>query len=158
MGLISGVLKKLKIAPEIKIYFQKWPGTDAASGIADVPYKFWVDGSKDKPKELLTAKDGSASVRLKEGETAILEIFGTIYHVKTRKDLEPIDKVKGVQRRLAMLAYGPGGVDGSLGLKTDRAALNFQGDNNPLDTQGVISATSIVDTKTKDALKKAADS
>ena len=149
MGLISGILKKLTIAKEVKIYFQRYPGTDAASGIAGVPCKFWVRGDKEV-REGETAKDGSISLRLKKGQVGVLSIFGTIYQISVRTSVEGIDKVKGQQRRLAMLGYGPGPLDGILGAKTDRAILNFQADNNPLDTQGTM------DAKTRDALKKAA--
>jgi hypothetical protein len=155
MGLVSGVLKKLKIYPEIKIYFQRWPTTDAASGIADLPYTFQVEGSKDV-KNGVTASDGSISIRLADDKKGILKVLGTVYHVKVQKSLEAVDKVKGVQQRLATIGYGPGAIDAVLGPKMERAALNFQADHNPLDTDGITSAADIVDTKTKDELKKAA--
>src|SRR5262245_3731186 len=107
MGLFSGALKKLKIYPEIKVYFQRWPTTDSASGIADLPYSFWVEGSKDV-KNGVTASDGSISIRLADDKTGILKVLGTTYHVKVQKALDAVDKVKGVQQRLALIGYGPG--------------------------------------------------
>jgi Putative peptidoglycan binding domain len=122
---------------KILLYFQTYPGTDAASGIAGVDYVFKLFGkvaSKGK-----TANDGHVELNLPAGSTGTLEIFGSKFTIKLQKKLEPVANLHGAQRRLSMLGYELGGIDGNLGSKTDRAILNFLADNN-LTTDGLLDA------------------
>jgi hypothetical protein len=123
---------------KLKVYFQRFPGkggSDADRGINDVDYVLRAGGRViDKGK---TAADGSIDMLVPAGVPVELEIFGTKYDVKIQPFLEPETQVKGQQRRLSLLGYELGGVDGTFGEKTDRAALNFQADQG-LEPDGVV--------------------
>ena len=125
--------KKSPPKEKIKIYFQKYPGTDAASGISGVSYTFTVAGETQSGS---TSSDGSITLEMPAQATGFLNIFGTDYSIRIRHHLEAISSMKGVQRRLDMLGYHLGSIDGVLGKHTDRSVLNFQADNNPLDPDG----------------------
>lgn len=122
----------------LKVYFQRFPGKGGSAadrGIADVDYVLRVDGRiVDKGK---TAADGLIDLLLPAGMAAELKVFGTRYTVQLQPELEPVAEVKGQQRRLSMLGYELGGIDGTAAQKTDRAALNFQADQ-ALGPDGVI--------------------
>lgn len=117
------------------LYFQRFPGKDASSGIADEEYVFKI-GGKQVAKGNLGAQ-GNVSLRLPAGSTGILEIFGSQFEIKVAAALQPKNTDKGAQQRLKMLGYELGAVDGIVGPKTDRAALNFQADNSPLVVDGI---------------------
>jgi N-acetylmuramoyl-L-alanine amidase len=51
--------------------------------------------------------------------------------------LDPPDTISGIQARLKNLGYDPGGVDGIMGPNTEAAIKEFQGDNPPLDVDGI---------------------
>jgi hypothetical protein len=117
-----------------QVIFQRYPGSDSSAGIADVPYTLKVDGqvvNSDK-----TPADGSVTVQAPAGKTAVLEIFGSQYELSVKDAIEPLDTRKGVQRRLSMLGYYNGNIEGIIGKRTDEAILNFQADN-ALDTDGI---------------------
>lgn len=113
----------------LKVYFQRFAGkggADSDRGIADVEYVLKVGGRVvDRGK---TAADGSVELQIPAGVAATLEAFGTTYDVTIANHLEAEAEVKGQQRRLSMLGYELGGVDGDMGAKTERAALGFQAD------------------------------
>ncbi|MEW5979679.1 MAG: peptidoglycan-binding protein [Acidobacteriota bacterium] len=120
----------------MRIFFQRFPGTggkDEDRGIADVPYKLRVIGISDR--EGKTDPAGSVKIVMPEGAAAVLEILGTSYELSTRSAIEALDTIKGVQRRLEILGYQPGNIDGTIGTATDQAILQLQADNN-LDTNG----------------------
>jgi len=122
----------------VDIYLQKYPGKDAASGVADIPYTVTVGGTRVSPANARTASDGKMSIRLPAGATATLRIMDTDIQVTLRDTLEAVTTRHGRQRRLSMLGYqlGPNGVDGQRGQYTDRAVLNFQADHHPLTVDG----------------------
>jgi hypothetical protein len=126
---------------KLKVYFQRFPGkggSDADRGIADLDYVLKVGGRVvDRGK---TAADGSIEMQVPAGERIQLEILGTTYDVKIRSSLEQETTVHGQQRRLSMLGYELGGVDGNFGERTDFAALCFQADLS-LNPDGIIGAT-----------------
>lgn len=126
------------ILKTLKVYFQRFPGkagTDAQRGISGVDYVVKVGGRVvDKGT---TAADGSITLQVPAGERVELEIFGTSYEVRIRNSLERATEVHGQQRRLAMLGYELGHVDGVFGEQTDLAALCFQADTS-LDPDGII--------------------
>jgi hypothetical protein len=122
----------------LKVYFQRFAGkggTDAERGISGVDYVVKVGGRVvDKGT---TAADGSITLQVPAGERVELELFGTTYEVHIRNSLEGNTNVSGQQRRLAMLGYELGDVDGNFGEKSDFAALCFQADAS-LDPDGQI--------------------
>jgi hypothetical protein len=124
----------------VTVVLQRYPGTagpDAERAIADVPYKLIV-GGKEKAKGKSGA-DGTI-VLFFIGSEAILEVFDTPYSLKHFGAIEALTTLRGEQRRLQMLGYELGHVDGTMGGKTGNALLNFQADNAPLDTDGKLSA------------------
>lgn len=124
-------------AKHLKIYFQRFPGkngSDADRGIADVEYTLTVGGRVNKGK---TAADGLVHVLICAGQLAGLAIFGTTYTLQIDNHLEAVTDVHGRQRRLSMLGYELGKPDGVWGKESDRAALNFQGDEG-LSPDGVV--------------------
>ncbi|MEZ4298383.1 MAG: peptidoglycan-binding domain-containing protein [Polyangiaceae bacterium] len=116
---------------KLKVYFQRFPGkggTDADRAINDVDYTLRAGGRViDKGK---TAADGSIEMLVPAGVPVELEIFGTKYDVTIAPFMEADTQVQGQQRRLSMLGYELGTVDGTFGEKTDRAAMNFQVDQS----------------------------
>ena len=119
-----------------KVIFQRFPGVggkDEDRGIGNVPYKLRVTGSAEKLDK--TEKDGTVKVVMPVGAAAILEIFGTSYELSPKDGIEALTTIQGVQRRLDMLGYHPGDVDGKVGVPTDDAVLKLQADNNK-DTDG----------------------
>jgi len=84
-----------------------------------------------------TGADGKITLRLPAGVRARVTVMGTVYDLAARGGLEASATVRGVQRRLNMLGYNAGGVDGVNGPKTEYAILNFQADHNPLRVDGL---------------------
>ncbi len=119
----------------VDLIFQRYPGTEAASGIQGLKYEYTVAGSL--PIQGTTAEDGRVRVRLPPGETANLTIMGSIYQVSARFEIEPFNQTQGVQRRLNMLGFNVGPVNGVIGPSTEYAVLNFQADNAPLRVDGL---------------------
>jgi len=129
------------VLKRVKILFQRFPGTagsDADRGISGVSFKLKVNGKV--AARGVTAADGSVTVDVPVGLKARLDIFDTHYTIKVVNALESPNSNAGEQRRLQLLGYELGEVDGHPLAHTDNAALNFQADNNPLDTDGVINA------------------
>lgn len=114
---------------KLKVFFQRHPGkhgSAATRGISGVEYELKVGGRVvDKGK---TKADGSIELLVPGGQKIQLKIFDTTYDVKIRGSLEKVTDRKGQQRRLTLLGYWLGDVDGTLGRKTDSAILNFQAD------------------------------
>jgi peptidoglycan hydrolase-like protein with peptidoglycan-binding domain len=95
-----------------------------------------------------TAADGSVTLDIPSGTTANLQIFDTVYPITVRRTIEAPGTTKGAQRRLSLLGYELGGIDGQVGEKTDRATLNLQADSN-LDADGVIGNKTRAQLRTK---------
>ncbi len=113
------------------VIFQRFPGvhgSDDDRGIGDVPFTLRVMGQPDRKDK--TGKDGSIKVVMPANSVALLDFLGTTYDLSPRDEIEPLDTIKGVQRRLDMLGYHPGAVDGTVGTTTDDAVLKLQADNN----------------------------
>ncbi|WP_394838683.1 peptidoglycan-binding protein [Pendulispora rubella] len=125
---------------KLKIYFQLFPGkhgTDAERGVSGVDYTLKVDGrTVDQGK---TAADGSVEVLVPAGQPAELVLLGTSYDLKIDNYLDAVGTVAGQQRRLSMLGYDVGTIDGQWGENSDRATLDFQGDE-ALDPDGAAGA------------------
>jgi peptidoglycan hydrolase-like protein with peptidoglycan-binding domain len=98
-----------------------------------VPFKLRVTGLPDKTDK--TDKDGTVKVVMPAGAAAILDIYGSSFELSPKDGIEALDTIKGVQRRLDMLGYFPGAIDGKVGTETDDAVLKLQADNKQ-DTDG----------------------
>jgi peptidoglycan hydrolase-like protein with peptidoglycan-binding domain len=129
----------------VKIFFQTFPGTKAASGIAGLPFIVQVGTA---PAVLgSTPADGHVEILLGAGDTASLKILGSEYQVRLLVgEPFPITQLRGVQQRLNMLGYHAGELqpdDLAAGLgrnqthATERAIINFQADHDPLFIDGV---------------------
>jgi len=119
----------------IEVIFQLYPGTEAASAISGLNYQVTVGGGA--ARNGTTGADGKVTIRLRAGQVARLNVMGTEYRLRLRRTLEPVNDTEGIQRRLNMLGYQTGIVDGDMGPKTEHAVLNFQADNNPLKADGL---------------------
>jgi hypothetical protein len=130
---------------KIQIFFQRFPGTNARSGIQGLDFTVTVDGGP--PRIGSTPADGKVEIRLAAGETATLEILGSQYQVTLLTGgLHPIAELRGVQQRLNMLGYNAGALEApAVGVaavlantgqnqtaSTEHAIIDFQSDNNPL--------------------------
>jgi hypothetical protein len=114
----------------VKVYFQRVPGKtgpDANRAIDGVPYTVKVGGQVVSRGE--TGYDGAISLVVPAELPIELSIFGTVYNVTLADYMEPVTDVRGRQRRLSMLGYELGDIDGTKGLRYERAVLNFQADN-----------------------------
>jgi hypothetical protein len=123
----------------VKIFFQVFPGTggtDTERGIPNVPYTMTVAANGINANGN-TAADGSVDLNIPAGATANLTILGTVYPISVRTTIEPRTTAKGAQRRLSLLGYELGAIDGVVGKKTDLATHDFQADSN-LDADGKV--------------------
>lgn len=124
-----------------EIYFQKSPGnsTGDTRGIEGLTYRVMSGGVEIQSGT--TTDDGLISVSIRGNDPSIVEILhnGQVmsqYQVRLRDDaLEADTTLIGVQRRLRQLGYQLGsagatndGVDGQMGVRTDRAIQQFQAD------------------------------
>lgn len=127
----------------IKIFFQRFPGTNAASGIAGLDFTITINGGP--PVTGTTPADGKVEMLLAAGDTAQLNILGSTYDVSLLVGgLHTITELRGVQQRLNMLGYNAGalqadataavtgGIEGQSTVETELAITNFQADNDPL--------------------------
>ena len=120
----------------VKIMFQVFPGikgTDEQRGIAGVPYTFSVDGGKTfiGNESYKTTADGGIWFVAFWNTPTIVKIFNTEYHIFALDAIEASADDIGIQRRLSLLGYEPGEVNGNIWDKnTDRALLNFQADSD----------------------------
>jgi peptidoglycan hydrolase-like protein with peptidoglycan-binding domain len=90
------------------------------------------------------------------GSAAILDIFGMSYELSPRDSIEALNTITGVQRRLDMLGYHPGDVDGTISVATDDAVMKFQVDNGQApdgDSAQAINPTTSYGTAIQNALK-----
>ncbi len=129
----------------VNIHFQRWPGLDSnPSGVEHADATKTVKFNYTVGTTVLTNQDigpeGLVRVPLPPGKVGRLEIFGSVYEVRAINGLEAITTTRGHQRRLQMLGYELGTIDGDLGPLTDRSILNFQADHNPLDPDGIVGA------------------
>ncbi|MGB9466241.1 MAG: hypothetical protein WBR10_14120 [Candidatus Acidiferrum sp.] len=124
----------------VKIYFQSYPGTAAASGIAGLQFTLKVGRSPAVTGT--TPSDGHIEIWLAAGETASLKVMDTEYTVSALVGVPfPIAELRGMQQRLNMLGYNAGALHADNleakkfildGEGNERAVLNFQSDNDPL--------------------------
>jgi hypothetical protein len=137
----------------IDVFFQRFAGTNAASGIEGLEFTLTSPGTA--PLSGKTPPDGKITVRLGKTETAKLEILGSTYEISPLTEaLHPITELRGVQQRLNMLGYNAGApqvpaagsnpVLAATGLnqreETELAIINFQSDNDPLFIDGIAGA------------------
>ncbi|MBL7977075.1 MAG: hypothetical protein JNN12_01955 [Bacteroidetes Order II. Incertae sedis bacterium] len=122
------------------LYFQPYPGKHT-NGISGLRYQLYVNGVATGPAGTTGANGEVRLNGLAPTGNNQLEILGTRYQIRFISTIEPLTGAnanKGLQRRLAMLGYELGNIDGDLGRKTDREILNFQGDK-ARDTNGFVS-------------------
>jgi peptidoglycan hydrolase-like protein with peptidoglycan-binding domain len=127
------------------VYFQCFPGKggpDSFRGINGVSYVLKVNGTAAASSPTTTDTAGKVDLsavvaQMQAGASVTLEIFGTTYDLTLVSTLDAVTTVTGQQRRLSMLGYELGAVDGVFAQKTDRATLNFQADMG-LDPDGII--------------------
>ena len=140
----------------VQIFFQRFAGTNAASGIAGLSFTITVNGG---PVIVgVTPATGKIEILLAAGDTAQLNILGSTYNVSLLVGgLQPVAELRGVQQRLNMLGYNAGAlqadntapstpapplvppsaavnppVQNQSTLETELAIYNFQADNDPL--------------------------
>jgi hypothetical protein len=126
----------------IKIFFQRFPGTSARSGIADLDFTVRIGAAPAVAGR--TPADGKVEILLGPGETATLEILGSQYQVSLMVgQLHPIAELRGVQQRLNMLGYAAGPLESGTppvqaatslnqNKATEHAIIDFQSDHEPL--------------------------
>lgn len=127
---------------------QVCPGTEATSAVKDLTYSIRIDTGLEGIGKV--GADGKITFRLLAGQVAHVKVMGTTYEVRLLDKLEDLKSVHGVQRRLSLLGYHHGSVDGVVGPRTEVACLGFQADNGSLRVDGLIGP------KTRDQLKKSA--
>jgi hypothetical protein len=133
----------------LEVFFQKspsWPEGDTR-GIEHLDYEIVAGGTTIQSGS--TGADGKIEVPVTGGQAELRLTFNgnpvATYQLSLRDDpFEAGNTILGVQRRLRTLGYhlahagdGQDGVDGDLGLRTDKAILDFQIDQQ-LDIDGVV--------------------
>lgn len=127
----------------VKLFFQRFAGTNAASGIQDLAFSVTINGGPAITG--VTPADGKIEMLLGAGDTAQLNILGSTYNVSLLVGgLHPVAELRAVQQRLNMLGYNAGalqadntaavtgGIEGQSTIETELAITNFQSDNDPL--------------------------
>jgi len=133
---------------KVQIFFQSFPGTNAASGIQGLKYVLTVGTS---PAVIgTTPGDGHIDIHLSTGDIASLKILGSEYLVSLLDGLPfKITELRGVQQRLNMLGYHAGDLQAddleaktgfNQNQRTERAIINFQADHDPLFIDGIAGA------------------
>lgn len=149
----------------IQIFFQRFAGTNARSGIAGLDFTVTVNGVTTAPRQ--TPADGKVEILLSAGDTAQLNILGSQYDVSLLVGgLHPVAELRGVQQRLNMLGYNAGlplqagntaastpapppvppqvaldpAIESQSTLGTELAIYNFQADNDPLFNDAIAEA------------------
>lgn len=126
---------------KLKVYFQRVPGKGASSGISGAPWVATADG-KEIAKGT-TGADGLVELEV-PASGATLKIFDTEFTVKS---LERIEKLafegtdadafrRSVRRRLNLLGYETGKLDGPVTLLASEAMLSFALDNGEMLDRG----------------------
>ncbi|MCG7851852.1 MAG: peptidoglycan-binding protein [Methanosarcinaceae archaeon] len=161
------VQNALVTTADVVFCFQIRPGTDSSNVINAGDAR--LVGSADVVK---AQGKGFYGAKMNPGETAEIQILGTTYTVRyndkdeaesTDDDNMPItawkapgdiNKLMGQQRRLQLLGYYQGLVDGRNGRNTEHAILGFQADHN-LRTDAIVGPksrnklTEVIDNKNK---------
>ena len=113
------------------------------------PYKLEVDGKLVAEAE--TTDEGLIEERIPFGATSgILEFMGEAFQIRLGQ-LDPVQRVLGIQQRLTNLGYPVGTLDGIWGPKTSGALRRFQSEQEGLD------ATGRIDRKTRGRLEEIHD-
>ncbi len=123
----------------VKIYFQTSPGVPGKDkrGIEGLDYQVMCEGIPIQGDK--TDKNGMAKVRVAPGVRTILKILGSEYEVSLIGGFRPIEQMRGVQQRQAILGYKIGLLHGdnrrantynNPNEDAERAILNFQADND----------------------------
>jgi hypothetical protein len=149
---VSREVPNTVVLNQISLYFRQWPATARGGADGAIPEVDYVLRSGDSRVTGQTDSEGKIVVNIPAGETARLEIFGTTYEITRLTALETINTIQGAQRRLNILGYRAGPVDGDQGPKTDHSLLCFQGDHN-MSILGFVSPGGAVGTATRDNLQ-----
>jgi hypothetical protein len=147
------------VLQKVMVYFQVYPGvagTDDLRGIPGVRYWVWID-SQNFGYSGTTQADGGIELTMALGSKVKVSIFDTEYEVTAVLNPLPLvpnftppdELYKGIQRRLQLLGYYYGRVDGGSTRATQEALLDFQADSS-LNADHV-SSDSTVDQLTKDS-------
>ena len=121
----------------VEIFFQKYPGMRAESGIRGLDYQITIDGGPTRNGT--TGNDGKIRLRMAPGTVATLRILGSEYRISLSGPLHPVAEMRGVQQRLNMLGLYAGPLHGdnrradtfhNPNEATERAILDFQADND----------------------------
>jgi hypothetical protein len=126
----------------VKLYFREYPGasrggTDGA--IADQAYVLRAGGTTVSGN---TDREGAIQVDIPAGQAVTLEIFGTTFELTKLAALEANNTLRGAQRRMNIIGYRAGPVDGLVGMKTDKSLLDFQADQG-LTLEGLTSSGAV---------------
>lgn len=122
----------------VEIIFQRFAGVEGDPGIEGLSYRLDV-GSGAIVIEGRTDARGRVEVPLAAGETARLEILGSIYEITLDSTVHPGTEMRGAQQRLTMLGYYSGPIEANAtpnaaggvnpNFETEKAILDFQNDN-----------------------------
>ena len=120
----------------IPVYFQRFPGLEAAAGdrgITGMDYRVMSNGAQIQSGQ--TPANGQIDCQVRGADSTLQLLFnGAVvseYTVSINDAaLDPVTSVRGQQQRFMMLGYdvGTSGVDGLIGGDTEKAMLNFQAD------------------------------
>lgn len=122
----------------VDIYFQSYPGAPSTKrGVQGLEYQVLADGILIQSGQ--TGDNGKVKVRVAPGVRTVLRILSSEYEVSLIGSFHPIEQMRGVQQRLAVLGYKIGHLHGdnrradtynNPDEDTERAILNFQADND----------------------------
>jgi hypothetical protein len=117
------------VVRRIKIYFRQYPGPNRGGTAGAIPNATYVLRTGDASASGSLNSEGAVSVGIPAGETVQLEVFGTTYELSLHGTLEAQTTVAGCKRRLLMLGYRAGPVNGTPNERSDYALLDYQADH-----------------------------
>ena len=131
----------------VKIYFRQYPGPNRGGTAGAITGATYTLRTGDTSASGNLDSEGAVNVGIPAGETVQLQVFGTTYELSLQGTLEAKTTIPGCKRRLLMLGYRAGPVNGTPNERSDYALLDYQADHNlgvrgfdnngavPLDTQ-----------------------
>ena len=97
----------------------------AGQPLKDTPYRILIEGEPGERKDKTDGDGMLVQPLAADAHAAVLHIFGDEVEL-VLGDLDPIERVTGVQQRLGNLGFDAGPADGIVGPRTRAALLAFQ--------------------------------
>lgn len=113
----------------VKIYFRQYAGPNRGGTAGAITGATYNLRTGDTTTSGQLNSEGAVEVGIPAGTTVNLEVFGTTYELSLHGSLEAHTTIAGAKRRLLMLGYRAGPVNGTPNERSDYALLDYQADH-----------------------------